>query len=185
MNLYKKLLKLLFMRKNLIKNIILVFLLITCVTACNADVSEKRINNNNLNAEVVKIVDGDTIDVRIDGKIERVRLLAIDTPESVKPGSEIECFGEEASKRLGELLKGESVKLEIDKGQNNKDKYGRLLRYVYLEDGSFVNEIMIREGYAQRFYCHPRCEAEDILKVALDFAKKNSVGMWNEENCGK
>lgn len=133
--------------------------------------------------KVVHIVDGDTIDVEINGKKERVRLLGINTPESVDPRKEVECFGLEASSKMKDLVSGESVRLESDDSQANRDKYDRLLRYVYLRDGSFVNEVLVREGFAERFYSNPRCEQAEVLQAALMFAKDEGLGLWAEGAC--
>lgn len=154
------------------------------LSACFARETE-MVDNDDVEEiyEVVKVVDGDTIDVDIKGKIERVRLLGIDTPESVDPRSEVECFGIEASERMKSLVEGEKVRIEEDASQSNRDKYNRLLRYVYLVDGIFVNELLVREGYADRFYSNPRCEKSEIFKEALEFAKKNKVGLWAEGAC--
>ncbi len=99
-------------------------------------------------ATLVRVVDGDTIVVSVAGRDERVRLIGIDTPESVKPGSAVECFGKEASGHLASLLpEGTVVRLVGDVEQ--RDRYGRLLAYVYREaDGLFVNAAMARDGFA-------------------------------------
>jgi micrococcal nuclease len=159
-------------------------LLIISLTACSVEKKTQKTKDSKGELyNVVRVVDGDTIDIAIGDSVERVRLLAIDTPESVKPNTEVECYSVEAADRLRELIEDKKVELESDLGQTDRDKYGRLLRYVYLEDGTFVNKVMVAEGFADRFYCHPRCEKEDILKEALDFAKENSLGMWDEDNC--
>lgn len=132
---------------------------------------------------VVHVVDGDTIDVDIDGQKERVRLLGIDTPETVDPRRKVECFGVEASKKMKELVSGRSVKLEADSTQANRDKYNRLLRYVYLKDGTFINKVLVRDGFADRFYSSPRCKQADVFKTALDFAKQNKLGLWAKGAC--
>lgn len=84
--------------------------------------------------KVVKVIDGDTIKVKINGKIETVRLIGVDTPEVDSGVTKQECFGNEASKKTKELLENKFVRLEDDPSQDNTDRYSRLLRYVYLED---------------------------------------------------
>lgn len=85
---------------------------------------------------VVDVVDGDTVKVRIGDKTETLRLIGIDTPETVDPRKEVKCYGREASDRAKAMLNGKSVYLESDPTQGERDKYNRLLRYVYLEDGT-------------------------------------------------
>ena len=89
-------------------------------------------------AQVLRVVDGDTIRVRLDGRTERVRYIGVDTPESVKPGTPVQCFAKRASRANAALVAGRSVKLVGD--VEHRDRYGRLLAYVYREpDGAFVN----------------------------------------------
>src|SRR3989338_322463 len=99
---------------------------------------------------VVKVIDGDTIDVKIGTKIERIRMVGMDTPEIVDPRKAVQCFGKEASNRTKLLLTGKSVALQSDPTQGERDKYGRLLRYVIL-DGLNFNKRLIAEGYAHEY----------------------------------
>ncbi len=89
--------------------------------------------------KVVKVIDGDTVDVLINGKTERLRLIGINTPETLDPRRPVECFGIEASNKAKELLTGKYVFLESDPSQGERDKYERLLRYVFLENGESFN----------------------------------------------
>ena len=100
---------------------------------------------------VAKVVDGDTIDVIIAGTKERIRLLGINTPEVVDPRKPVQCYGKEASQQAHLVLDGKQVSLEADSTQGDSDKYGRLLRYVFLEDGSDFNEYMLSEGFAYEY----------------------------------
>jgi len=100
---------------------------------------------------VVKVVDGDTLSVSINGKTETIRLIGINTPETVDPRKPVECFGKEASNKAKELLSGKRVRLETDSTQGDRDKYGRLLRYVWLEYDIFFNKQMISDGYAYEY----------------------------------
>src|SRR5205085_5120895 len=104
--------------------------------------------NSNGRATVVRAVDGDTIVVRISGHEENVRILGIDTPETHKPDTPVECYGPEASARMAALLQpGTTVRLVRD--IEARDKYGRLLAYVYRDtDGLFIDLTMVSEGYA-------------------------------------
>lgn len=125
---------------------------------------------------VSRIVDGDTIDVRLpDGEVERVRLLLVDTPE-VYGG--VECFGREASQYVANLLPvGSSVKLERDK--TNRDGFGRLLRYVFLSDGTMLNERLVEDGYAEYFpYNNVDIQYAERIEAAQHRAQAGSAGLW-------
>ena len=133
---------------------------------------------------VVKVVDGDTIDVSIDGKIERLRLIGIDTPETVDPRKPVQCFGKEASGKAKELLEGKKVRLESDDTQDNRDKYDRLLRYVYLEDGTLYNKTIIAEGYAHEYTYNLPYKYQSEFKQAQKDAEQAEKGLWAASTCG-
>ena len=134
------------------------------------------------NARVVRVVDGDTVVVETGGVEESVRLIGIDTPETVKPGSEVECFGPEASERTADLLpEGTSVVLERD--VEARDRYDRLLAYVHrADDATFVNLALVEEGYAQPAPYPPNVAHEDAIDAAGRRARKEGLGMWGA--CG-
>ncbi len=128
---------------------------------------------------VTKVIDGDTFEIE-DGK--RVRILGVDTPETKDPRKPVQCFGKEASNKNKELLEGKRVILEKD--ITDKDKYNRLLRFVYLplEDGSllFVNDYLIREGYAMVLTIPPDVKfAEQFLKAQKQ-ARMEKRGLWQK-----
>lgn len=133
--------------------------------------------------QVVKVVDGDTLDVKINGKVERLRLIGIDTPETVDPRKSVQCFGIEASNKAKELLIGKSVGLEADESQGEKDKYGRLLRYVILPDGTNFNLFMIREGYAHEYTYDEAYKYQAQFKSAQEEAIAGEKGLWNPQAC--
>jgi micrococcal nuclease len=128
--------------------------------------------------EVVKVVDGDTLDVMIDGKAERLRLIGINTPETVDPRKPVECFGAEASNKAKALLSGKKISLESDSSQGERDKYDRLLRYVFLEDGTNFNLLMIREGYAYEYTYNLPYKYQSEFKDAQKEASVNKIGLW-------
>ncbi|HZN13315.1 MAG TPA: thermonuclease family protein [Acidimicrobiales bacterium] len=133
-------------------------------------------------ATVAKIVDGDTIHVRIDGHDQTVRLIGIDTPETHKPNTPVECFGVEATKALGRLIpKGTPIRLERD--AEARDRYGRLLAYVFRQrDRQFVNLEMARDGYAAAYTYPPNvAHADEIVAAAAD-ARDAGRGLWSA--CG-
>lgn len=127
---------------------------------------------------VRRVVDGDTIIVLRDGAEERVRLLGIDTPESVQPDSPVECFGPEASARAGELLSGRSVWLESDPTQDAVDRYGRTLAYVWLDETTLVNRVLVAEGYASEYTYGSPGVHQAALEAAEDAARSGGVGLW-------
>ncbi|MDQ6798992.1 MAG: thermonuclease family protein [Actinomycetota bacterium] len=130
-------------------------------------------------ATLVRVVDGDTVVVHISGRDERVRLIGIDTPESVKPNTPVQCFAAEASGRTKDLLPvGTRVRLERD--AELRDRYKRLLAYVFREpDGLFVNLALTREGFALPYTFPPNvAHADDFLAAATE-AREAHRGLWN------
>ena len=103
-------------------------------------------------AEVVRVVDGDTIEARIGGEVEDVRLIGVDTPETVKPGTPVQCFGPQASHFTKQRLEDRRVRLVF--GVERRDVYGRLLAYAYLGD-RFFNPILVRRGLARTLTIPP------------------------------
>ena len=131
---------------------------------------------------VTRVVDGDTIDVNMGGSTQRVRLIGIDTPESVDPRQAVECFGKEASLKLKGLIEGRKVRLEADASQDNKDKYGRILRYVW--DGEEnINLWMIREGYAFEYTYRDTYKYQAQFKETERTAREAKVGLWSPSSC--
>lgn len=133
--------------------------------------------------KVVKVVDGDTLDVEVEGKIERLRLIGIDTPETVDPRKSVQCFGKEASKAAKELLDGKLVTLESDDTQGDKDKYKRLLRYVFFPDGTNFNLYMIEEGFAHEYTYADPYKYQFDFKQAQKLAMENEKGLWSPSTC--
>lgn len=130
--------------------------------------------------EVIRVVDGDTIDVEIDGEGTRVRLIGIDTPESVHPDENRNTKeGKAAADWLGELLDGEKVYLEYDAAQT--DKYGRTLAYVYLSDRkTMVNKLLLENGLAQVMTVQPNSKYSDEFYKLQTHARKAGAGFWAE-----
>ncbi len=134
---------------------------------------------------VSRVVDGDTIDVSIDGKVKRLRLIGINTPETVDPRKLVECFGVEASNKAKTLLTGKKVSLEGDGSQGELDKYNRLLRYVFLEDGTNINLLMIKEGYAYEYTYNLPYKYQTEFKNAQKQAEANKAGLWSPNACNE
>lgn len=133
--------------------------------------------------KVVKVIDGDTIAIEIDNKTETARLIGINTPETVDPRKPVECFGKEASNKAKGILTGKNVKLEADISSGERDKYGRLLRYVFLEDGANFNKLMISEGYAYEYTYNAPYKYQDEFKKAEQEAKEAKKGLWADGIC--
>lgn len=132
---------------------------------------------------VSSVIDGDTIQVVIDGKKETIRLIGIDSPETVDPRKPVQCFGKEASEKAKSLLSGKSVRLESDTTQGERDKYQRLLRYVFLEDGTNFNKLMISEGYAHEYTYGTPYKYQTEFKQAQKEAEASKVGLWADNAC--
>jgi micrococcal nuclease len=130
---------------------------------------------------VVKVIDGDTIDVRIGRDVIRIRLLGIDTPETKDPRKPVQCFGPEASRRTSELLpKGTVVHLEAD--VETHDAFGRTLAYVHRSDGLFVNLSLVTDGFADVLIIAPNGSHADEFTAAAAAARAEPRGLWKA--CG-
>ena len=156
-------------------------------TGCQASdstVDDSTVDDANIeaNATIDYVVDGDTVDVVIDGREERIRLIGIDTPETKRPDTDIECFGPEASAFTESLLPvGTPVRIERD--TVNRDDYGRLLGYVYrADDGIFVNYELVRQGFAQPLTIEPNTAYRELFVDAARSAEADDAGLWSA--CG-
>jgi micrococcal nuclease len=134
--------------------------------------------------KVAKVVDGDTIDIIMNGKIERLRLIGINTPEVVDPRKPVECFGREASDNAKKLFSGQEVRVEADASQDDRDKYGRLLRYVWRADGLFYNLKAIKDGFAYEYTYQLPYIYQKEFKAAQKYAEANQFGLWADGACG-
>jgi micrococcal nuclease len=129
---------------------------------------------------VTRFVDGDTFAVTLNGKRETVRIIGIDTPETRKPNTAVQCYGPAASAYLKNLIGEQTVRLESDPLNDNRDKYGRLLRHVYLPDGRSVAKESIRGGYGFAYTVFPFTGKAEFV-AAEQQAKKEVKGLWG--NC--
>ena len=129
-----------------------------------------------LHGQVVRVVDGDTIQVRLDGgATERVRYIGIDTPESVKPGTPVQCFAKKASHFNAGLVAGRDVTLKTD--AEERDRYGRLLAYVYAGP-EFVNRELVARGYARTLTIPPNVAHADEFARLARRAREAGLGLW-------
>jgi micrococcal nuclease len=132
-------------------------------------------------ARVVRVVDGDTVVVRTGGHDERVRYIGVDTPESVKPGTPVQCYAKRAAAANAALVAGRSVRLVGD--VERRDRYGRLLAYVYREpDGAFVNAQLVRAGYARTLTIAPNVAHARQFAQLAQTARRSGRGLWGA--CG-
>lgn len=148
---------------------------------------------NKNEAEVVKVIDGDTFEIKYRGKVEKIRLIGIDTPEAhanakaekdaARTGRDIKVIvkqGNDASNFVKQLVPGGStVMVELD--VNERDKYGRMLVYLYLEDGRMINEEIVNAGYANLMTYPPNVKYKDRLLSAYRLARENKRGLWKDD----
>jgi micrococcal nuclease len=130
--------------------------------------------------EVARVVDGDTI--KLSGGTT-IRLIGMDTPETVDPRKPVQCFGIEASRHAHALLDGQTVRLEYDPSQGRFDKYGRTLAYLWMSDGRLYDEVMIREGYAHEYTYDTPYKYQARFRAAEAAAREASLGLWSPATC--
>lgn len=133
-------------------------------------------DSSNLAAKVIKVTDGDTITLATG---QKVRYIGIDTPETKHPTKGVQCFGKEASDKNKELVEGKEITLEKDVSET--DRYGRLLRYVYI-DGVFINDYLVREGYAHASAYPPDVKFAEQFRQAEKEAREHNRGLWSSCN---
>ena len=132
-------------------------------------------------AKVKKVVDGDTVKLETG---ETVRYIGVDTPETKHPNKPVQCFGREASAKNKELVEGKEILMEKD--ISNTDRYGRLLRYIYLpnsdatDEAIFVNEYLVEQGYALLLTYPPDVKYDKMLKDAQNTARESKRGLWGQ-----
>jgi len=135
-------------------------------------------------AKVIRVIDGDTVEVLVDSETHKIRIIGIDTPETVDPRKPVECFGLEAYEKAKELLKKDSiVYLEPDPSQGDKDRYSRLLRYIWIDEHSDFGRIMIEEGYAYEYTYNLPYKYQSIYKKAQKESEEEKRGLWADDAC--
>ncbi len=133
--------------------------------------------------QVTEVVDGDTIKIQMNGREETLRLIGLDTPETRDRRKPVQCFGREASDRAHKLLDGQKVRIVEDPTQDTRDKYGRLLVYVWRADGLFYNLDMIKQGYAHEYtYGRPH-QHQAQFEAAERQAREAGRGFWAADTC--
>ncbi len=129
---------------------------------------------------ISRFVDGDTVVVDMDGHDESIRMIGIDTPETHKPNTPVQCYGPAASAFTKNLIGTSKVRLESDPESQNRDRYNRLLRYVYLPDNRLVAQELLRGGYAFAYTQFPFTKLDQFVADEAD-AKSTHKGLWG--NC--
>jgi endonuclease YncB( thermonuclease family) len=129
---------------------------------------------------IKRFVDGDTIVVDMNGTDETVRMIGVDTPETHKPNSPVQCYGPAASAYTKNLIGSQKVRLEADPTNQNRDRYNRLLRYAYLPDGKLIAEEVIANGYGFAYTQFPFTKKDQFVQ-AEEQAKAANRGLWG--NC--
>jgi micrococcal nuclease len=148
------------------------------------DTGTNSVHEDNMNRVLVsRVVDGDTLKIKIGDKEDTIRLIGINTPESVDPRKVVECFGKEASLKMKELAEDKVVLIVKDPTQSERDKYGRLLAYVYLTDGTLINQKMIDYGYAFEYTYNIPYEFQTEFKESEKNAREKGLGLWNKDVC--
>ena len=137
---------------------------------------EQKLEQTLEKSKVIRIVDGDTIEIESG---QKVRYIGIDTPETVDPRRSPECFGKQASQYNQQLVEGKEIYLEKDVSET--DKYGRLLRYIYLQPEDIsINEQLVKDGYAVASSYPPDVKYQEKFKLAEEEARNNKRGLWQD-----
>ena len=123
--------------------------------------------------------DGDTIDVDMNGSREKIRFIGVDTPETHDPRKAVQCFGHAAAAFTKELIANQAVRLESDPLSSNRDRYNRLLRYVYLPDGRLVNLEIIEQGYGFAYTSFPFTKSDKFLQTQTE-TRQQHRGLWHD-----
>ena len=133
-----------------------------------------------ISATVIRAVDGDTLKISIDGREDTVRLIGVDTPETVHPNKPVEFFGREASAFTHRMVDGKTVRLEFDQASaatKHRDRYGRLLAYVFLPDGTLLNSEIIRQGYGHAYTKYLFSKKQEFVAIERE-AREARRGLW-------
>jgi micrococcal nuclease len=126
---------------------------------------------------VAKVYDGDTIGVEMAGSLEKIRMIGVDTPETHKPHTPPQCYGAEASRFTTEHLLHKTVRLTADPETDNRDRYDRLLRFIYTENGELWNQKLIAEGYAPAYTSFPFTKSPEFV-ASQETARAQHIGLW-------
>jgi micrococcal nuclease len=165
------------------KRAAIVVLAVAALSGCGSQGGDDEALGRSVSARVVRVIDGDTIEVSIDGQDEDVRYIGVDTPETVKPGAPVQCYGPQASAENHRLVEGRTVRLVFDR--ERRDAYGRLLAYVYARvrgdagKSRFVNAALVRDGYARTLAIAPNTAHATQLQRLQARAGRVGRGLWD------
>lgn len=160
------------MKKRIITFIIFTIILIT---------PQKTYADEKIEVKFSKCVDGDTIKIEQDGEIKTVRMLAVDTPESVHPTKEVEYYGKEASEFTCQTFtNAKKIEIEYDSNSDKEDRYGRILVWLFVDDNLF-QDMLVKQGYAEVAYLYGDYKYTSLLKDHQSIAEASKIGIWNEE----
>ncbi|MEK6272822.1 MAG: thermonuclease family protein [Actinomycetota bacterium] len=164
------------------KRAAIVVLAVAAFSGCGSQGGDDEALGRSVSAQVARVIDGDTIEVSIDGQEEDVRYIGVDTPETVKPGAPVQCYGPQASAENHRLVEGRTVRLVFDR--ERRDAYGRLLAYVYTRArgdagrSRLVNAALIRDGYARTLTIAPNTAHASALRRLQGRAGRAGRGLW-------
>jgi micrococcal nuclease len=164
------------------KRAAIVVLAVAAFSGCGSQGGGDEALGRGVSARVVRVIDGDTIEASIEGQDEDVRYIGVDTPETVKPGAPVQCYGPQASAENHRLVEGRTVHLVFDR--ERRDVYGRLLAYVYTrprgnaERARFVNAALVRDGYARTLTIAPNTAHASALRRLQARAGRAGRGLW-------
>lgn len=157
----------------------LLTLLVGFLTEHNSQIQEKVTPLSPGTYRITRFSDGDTISVDMDGTEEEIRFIGVDTPETQDPRKPVQCFGKSASAFTRQLIGDQAVRLEADTLSSNRDRYGRLLRYVYLPDGRLVQAEIIKAGYGFAYISFPFAKLEEFSTYQRE-AREQEKGLWKD-----
>jgi micrococcal nuclease len=168
-------------RRHKFKLLILIIALIGVVATQSGwlDGASKTVEDNNPGLySIDHYVDGDTVAVNMNGSVETVRFIGVDTPETHKPNTPVQCYGPEAAAHTkAAISKYGEVRLQADPLDTNRDRYGRLLRYVYLPDGTLLDKKIISDGYGFAYLDFPFSKKTEFAQ-AEQAARSAKLGLW-------
>lgn len=143
---------------------------------------EKKLNFEE--AKVIRIVDGDTIEILVNDKREKIRVIGVDSPETVDPRKEVECFGQKAAEFSKNKLEEQRVWLEKDESQGDRDRYGRLLRYVWIDEKEIdFGKLLIASGFAYEYTYNKEYKYQKEYQTTQKEAEDNKMGLWADGIC--
>jgi micrococcal nuclease len=169
-------------RRHKFKFLIFVIILLAVVTTQSGWLqkgTQSALQNNPGLYSINHYVDGDTIAVNMNGSVETIRFIGVDTPETHRPNTPVQCYGPDAAAHTkAEISKFGKVRLQADPLDTNRDRYGRLLRYVYLPDGTLLDEQIIQQGYGFAYLSFPFSK-KDQFAADQQAAQAAKLGLWS------